>query len=98
RSDSARLLEDIQNDPFGAESDRTYKDEQMSKFQESQQAIGLNMAVVMFMVDALQYFKDKPQPEIKGIAMEIAMLGTQGITPGGDQKYKLANVPGKDFS
>jgi hypothetical protein len=70
----------------------------MDKFQKSQSAIGVNMAVVMFMVDALQYFRDKPKDKIKTIAFEIAMLGTQGIVPGGDHKYKLASISGKDFS
>ena len=48
----------------------------MEKFQKSQQSIGTNMAVVMFMVDALQFFEGKSKEEIKKIAFEIAMQGT----------------------
>ena len=98
RTDANKILEAIEDDPFGTDSDQDFKQGEMDKFQKSQNEIGLNMAVVMFMVDALQYFKDKTKETIKKTALEIAMLGTQGIVPGGDHKYKLANVPGKDFS
>lgn len=98
RTETDNLIDSIENDPFGLESDKDFKQSEMDKFQKSQAAIGVNMAVVMFMVDALQYFKDKPKDKIKTIALEIAMLGTQGIVPGGDNKYKLANIPAKDFS
>lgn len=98
RTDANKILEDIEADPFGTESDKDFKQSEMDKFQKSQNEIGLNMAVVMFMVDALQYFKDKPKERIKATALEIAVLGTQGIVPGGDHKYKLASISGKDFS
>ena len=98
RADANKLLQDIENDPFGTESDKDFKQLEMDKFQKSQNQIDPNMAVVMFMVDALQYFKHMPKDKIKAIALEIAMLGTQGIVPSGDHKYKIANVPGKDFS
>lgn len=98
RVETGNLIDSIENDPFGLESDKDFKQSEMDKFQKSQAAIGVNMAVVMFMVDALQYFKDKPKDKIKTIALEIAMLGTQGIVPGGEHKYKLANVPSKEFS
>lgn len=82
-------LDQFRNDPEKAAEMRT--------FLEGQQAIGLNMAVVMFMVDALRYLREKDRAEIKNTALEIAMLGTQGIHPD-KQGYKLANVPGKTFS
>jgi hypothetical protein len=46
----------------------------------------------------LQYFKDLPKDKIKAIAFEIALLGTQGIAPGDEKKYKLTNIPNKSFS
>jgi hypothetical protein len=57
----------------------------MEKFQKSQDKIGVNMAVVMFMVDALQFFEGMAKEEIKKIAFEIAMQGTQGYRPDKDQ-------------
>jgi tetratricopeptide (TPR) repeat protein len=98
RLQTSNLIESIENDPFGLESDTDFKQSEMAKFQKSQAAIGTNMAVVMFMLDALKYFEDKPKDKIKSIALEIAMLGTQGIVPGGDHKYRLAGIPAKVFS
>lgn len=91
------LLSSIERDPFDLETKDPKKEREMDKFQQSQKEIGTNMAVVMFMVDALKYFKDMPKAEIKKIAFEIAMQGVQGYNP--DNKgYKLNSVPGKEFS
>lgn len=97
RTDINNLLNSIEKDPYGLDSDVAYKKREMKKFQESQQNIGTNMAVVMFMVDAMNFFKDKPIDDIKKIAFEIAMQGTQGYHP--DKKdYKLKSIPNKVFS
>jgi hypothetical protein len=69
----------------------------METFLESQKEMGLNMAVVMFMGGALQFFEDKNKDEIKKIAFEIAMQGTQGYDPN-VSNYKLSSIPNKDFS
>jgi Flp pilus assembly protein TadD len=98
KSQSAEnLMDSLEKDPLDLESDTSRKENEMKQFQESQERIGTNMAVVMFMVDALEYFKDMPLQKIKGIAQEIAMLGTQGFRPD-QQGYRLALVPGKKFS
>jgi len=91
------LIESLEKDPLGLESNISSKEREMKQFQESQKGIGTNMAVVMFMVDALEYLKDMPINKIKGIAQEIAMLGTQGFRPD-QQGYRLALVPDKNFS
>ena len=98
RNDLEGILSSIEKDPFDLESNKKFKKEEMDKFQASAKQLGLNMALVMFMVDAMQYFRNLPQIKIKEIALEIAMLGTQGIRPDGGHVYKLANVPGKNFS
>lgn len=56
-----------------------------------------NMAVAMYMVDALQYFKEMSKEDIKKIAFEIAQIGTTGIDP---QKngYKIPSIPRSSFS
>jgi Flp pilus assembly protein TadD len=59
------LLTSIENDPFDLESKDPTKQREMDKFQKSQEEIGTNMAVVMFMVDALQYFSKQSKEEIK---------------------------------
>lgn len=98
KSDLDSILSNIENDPFDVDSDKEFKQSETDKFLKSQSEIGLNMAVVMFMVDALQFFHNKSKEKIKQTALEIAMLGTQGINPDGSKKYKLANVPNKEFS
>lgn len=97
RTDIDNLLTSIEKDPYDLESKDPYKQREMDKFQKSQQKIGINMAVVMFMVDALQFFKGKSKEEIKIIAFEIAMQGTQGFRPDKDD-YRIISISGKTFS
>ena len=55
------------------------------------------MAVVMYMVGALQFFEGMTTEEIKKIAFEIAMQGRSGYNP--DKKdYTLQSIPDKIFS
>ncbi len=97
RTDIDNLLSSIEKDPFDLESKDPYKEREMDKFQKSQEQIGINMAVVMFMVDGLQYFETLPKEKIKEIAFEIAMQGTQGYSPDKND-YRISSVPGKLFS
>lgn len=97
RLDSNKLLDEIENDPFDGGDRDLYKKAEQQKFKESQEASGTNMAVVMYMVAALKYFNKMNKEEIKKIAFDIAMLGTQGIRP--DSKdYSIASIPGKSFT
>jgi tetratricopeptide (TPR) repeat protein len=96
-SDIESFLAAIEKDPLGLNADIAEKDAKMKTFLEKQQAIGTNMAVVMFMVEALQFFEQKKTEEIKKIALEIAMQGTQGFDPKKDH-YRLHTIPNKKFS
>jgi tetratricopeptide (TPR) repeat protein len=91
------IFDSLQNDPLGMDDRDPGKERQMKKFQESQKTIGTNMAVVFFMVDALQFFKGMPTETIKKIAVEIALQGTQGYSPEKDD-YTINLIPGKTFS
>ena len=97
RTDIDNLLSSIEKDPYDLESKDPYKQREMDKFQKSQEQIGINMAVAMFMVDALQFFEGKPQEEIKKIAFEIATQGTQGYRPDKDN-YRINSIKDKTFS
>ena len=97
RTDIDNLLSSIEKDPYDLESKDPYKQREMDKFQKSQEQIGINMAVAMFMVDALQFFEAMPQEEIKKIAIEIAMQGTQGYRPDKDN-YRINSIKDKAFS
>jgi len=97
RTDIDNLLESIEKDSYDLESKDFQKQREMDKFQKTQEAMGTNMAVVMFMVDALQYFDGIPKEEINKIALEIATQGAQGYRP--DKKdYEIDSIPGKIFS
>ena len=97
RTNIDNLLSSIEEDPYDLESKDPYKDREMKKFQESQKSMGTNMAVVMFMLGALEYFEEMPKEKIKPIAFEIAMHGTQGYRPDKDD-YRISLIPGKTFS
>ncbi|MFA7380597.1 MAG: tetratricopeptide repeat protein [Bacteroidia bacterium] len=97
RTDVDNLLSSIEKDPYDLESKDPYKQREMDKFQKSQESNETNMAVVMFMVDALQFFEGKSQEEIKKIAFEIAIQGTQGYRPDKDN-YRISSIPGKTLS
>jgi Tfp pilus assembly protein PilF len=97
RTNIDELLTSIEKDPFGHEEKDPYRERQMKKFQEAHSGENVNMAVVMFMVDALQYFKGKSQEQVKKIAFEIAILGDQGFFPEQDG-YQVASMPDKTFS
>lgn len=91
------ILESIENDPYDLETIDPYKEWEMDKFQKSHEKTGTNMAVVMFMVDALQYFEGMSKDKIQPIAFEIATLGIQGFRP--DKKdYRINSIRGKVFS
>ena len=96
-TDVNSLIDSIEKDPYGLEGDQTIKQKNQEKFDKSQAQIGINMAVVWYMVDALKHFQNMPKEEIKKIAYEIAMTGTQGIKPD-QQDYKIGGIPNKLFS
>ena len=96
RTNLDNLIESIEKDPFGADEQNPYADRLMKKFQESAKEMGTNMAVVMYMVDALKYFRGMPESDIKNIAIEIALQGTQGYRP--ESEYRLNAIPKKVFT
>jgi tetratricopeptide (TPR) repeat protein len=97
RTDIDGLLSSIEKDPYDQESKDPYKQREMDKFQKSQQSLGTNMAVTMFMLDALQFFESMSKEEIKKIAIEIALQGTQGYRPEKND-YSIGSIKGKKFS
>ncbi|WP_426094061.1 tetratricopeptide repeat protein [Flavobacterium sp. DSR2-3-3] len=97
RSNVDSFIDDLSKNPFGTEEKDPIKEKKMETFLESQKEIGLNMAVVMFMGGALKFFEEKNKDEIKKIAFEIAMQGTQGYDPN-IKNYKLSSIPNQTFS
>jgi tetratricopeptide (TPR) repeat protein len=91
------ILKSIEEDPFDLEKNDSFKKEETNKFLDHQKESGVNMFIVMFMVEAIEFFQDKPIEEIKEIAFEIALLGTHGYHPL-KKDYRLSSLPGKTFS
>jgi hypothetical protein len=91
------VLDRIEADPLDQFSTDPERQREMDIFLQAKASLGLDTAMVMFMVDALQYLKQLATGKVKEIAFEIAMVGTQGIEPD-KQGYRLNNVPGKVFS
>lgn len=96
-TDIDNLLHSIEQDPLGDNTADPFKERQMDKFQHSQESMGLNMAVVLFMVDALQYFQTQPAETTKKIAIEIAMQGIEGYRPG-KKDYTIPSIPNQLFT
>lgn len=91
------IIDEIEKDPFDLESRDPIKEKEMLDFQRSQKEMGTNMAVVMYMVDALEFFHNMPIQKIKEIAFEIALQGTQGYRPD-NKNYIIGLIPDKKFS
>lgn len=91
------VLDDIENDPYSLEESDPSKEREMKIFLEEHGSADTNVAVAMYMVDALQFFEGMPKEEIKKIAFEIAHIGTMGIDPKKDG-YKIPSIPKSNFS
>lgn len=92
------LIKALEKDPYSLEDDLEFEEEQMRLFQESQAEGGINMAVVFYIKDALNYIDAMQVDEIKKIGFEIAEMGRSGIDPNSDETYNLSTVPNMTFS
>ena len=91
------ILDEIEIDPFDINEVNPKEVREMTRFKAAQEKAGTNMALVVYMIDALKYFDGMPKEQIQNIAVEIAMQGAQGYNP--DKKgYKLNTVSGMEFS
>lgn len=92
------LMEALEQDPYGIESKDVVEEAAMQQFIAAQRSSSLNMAVVMYMAEAMRYFKGRPREEAKKAGFEIAELGRSGINPEKQERYSLASIPGVNFS
>lgn len=91
------VLAQIEQDPMQQGELEDDEAEELRKFQEQHTGKEINMAVAMYMVGALEYFKGMSIDQVREIAFEIAMLGRNGINP--EKKgYKVNKITGKSFS
>ncbi len=96
-SDIDDILKKIEQDPLGLEGEDRQREQEMKDFLESREKSGVNSAVVMYMVGALQYFEKMPKDQIKQIAMEIALQGAHGYDTS-KTGYTVSSIPNKTFT
>jgi len=97
QSSPEKTIESIEEDPYGLEDVDPAKERKMKRFLDEHKDKDINMAVTMYMVEALQYFADMPKEKVKNIAVEIAEVGMHGISP--DKKgYRVRSIPDTEFS
>lgn len=74
-------------------------DEQNAAFAETHKDGGNpaeTMMMSMYMLGALQYFDGMPYEDVHRIAIEIAMVGMNGISPN-KSGYSISAIPGRQF-
>lgn len=91
------VINEIEKDPFGLDSTNPSEERKMKKFLKEHSSEEINMAVVMYMVDAINYLSKLQTAKIKEIAFEIATIGTAGIDPNKDN-YSIPSIKGSHFS
>jgi tetratricopeptide (TPR) repeat protein len=97
RSNINSFISSLEKDPLGLDERDPVKEREQRRFKQSQEKEGANMAVVMHMVSALQYFQNLPKETIKKIAFDIAMQGTQGFSTE-KSGYTVPSIPDKEFT
>lgn len=91
------FLSEIEKDPHSLEGYSEEEKSEMENFIAQHSDKDLNMAVVFYMIEAMDYFSKLTKEKIKEIAFEVAMLGQSGIDPK-KQGYRLNKIPNKKFS
>ncbi|WP_286425111.1 tetratricopeptide repeat protein [Myroides marinus] len=91
------LLSELEQDPYSLNEDKSWQDKAHALFNQTHTSDSINLAVAMFMVDALNYYKSLDKDQIKLLAIDWATLGMAGIDPQKDG-YSLPAIPNKTFS
>ncbi len=97
RSNLNSFLDSLEKDPLGLDERDPVQEREMRRFLEAQKRVDVNATIALYMVSALKFFKELPVEQVKKIAIEIAMTGTQGFDPN-KVGYAVAAIPGKEFS
>ncbi len=97
RSNLNTFLDSLEKDPLGLDERDPVQEREMKRFLESQKRVDINTSVVLYMVSALKFFANMPSEQVKRIAVEIAMSGTNGFSPE-KEGYTVSSIPGKEFS
>jgi hypothetical protein len=91
------VLSEIENDPYGLETKDPSKERKMKKFLDNHTSSEINQAVAMYMVGAIEFFKQMAKPKVKELAFEFATLGMSGIDPK-TEGYSIPSIKNKSFT
>ncbi len=88
------------NPPASGEKhmEQSLRQRQFEETHEGKDDPARDMMMTMYMLGALKLFDEKTPEEIKQIAVEIATVGMNGISPAKSSGYTLKSLPGEDFS
>jgi len=90
-------VDKIEKDNTKSPDEDEKRQEKMRAFLDAHSDKDINIAVVMYMVGAMEYFKNLNQSKIKQIAFEIATIGINGINPKSDN-YHVPSINDKTFT
>lgn len=91
------VIDSINKDPYGLNEENTDNDRKMKQFLDEHSKDDINNAVVMYMIDALNYFKPHSNEDIKKMAFEFATVGMSGIDPN-KKGYSIPSIKDSSFS
>lgn len=91
------VMAEVNRDPFNVHEEDPAKERKMRSFIKNHTKEELNFSVLMYMVNALEYFRTISKDKIKKIAFEFATLGMTGIDPKKDN-YEVPSIPEIKFS
>ena len=97
RANPQEMLEALEADPLGLEDQDPVKKREQRKFDKWQQSGDVNMAVVFYMVAALQYLEKLLPDKVQRIAYDIALQGTQGFSPDKERRLHRTIHPRKNI-
>ncbi|WP_282055665.1 tetratricopeptide repeat protein [Maribacter luteus] len=91
------VMAEVNLDPFNLDDDDPSKERKMRSFIKNHSKEELNLPVAMYMVGALEFYRNMTKDQVKKIAFEFATLGMSGIDPEKDN-YEVPSIPNKKFT
>lgn len=91
------VLKELEEDPYGLNDDLSWQEKANEVFKRENTNDEINLAVAMYMVDAINFYSKYNNEEIKKFAFDWAILGMMGINPQKND-YSLPSIENKSFS
>lgn len=92
-----QVLKELEEDPYGLNDDLAWQEKANDVFKRENTNDEVNLAVAMYMIDAIRFYSDYNSAQIKQFAFDWATLGMMGINPQ-KNNYSLPSIKNKRFS